>query len=64
MLPEHFVPATGITADLVIHRVPVEVPRVHVESLWRHQQEQRSEHAWLRLALFTAARRAFAGGRF
>lgn len=64
VLPEHFVPATGMAAELLIRELPFEVPRVHVESLWHHRQEQRSEHAWLRLALFTAARQAFASGHF
>jgi len=64
VLPEHFVPATGMANELLIRELPFEVPRVHVESLWHHRQEQRSEHAWLRLALFTAARQAFATGHF
>jgi hypothetical protein len=30
-----------------------------VESLWHHRQAQRSDHAWLRLAVAAAARKVF-----
>ena len=48
-----------MASDLAVRDLPFEVPMVHVESLWHHRQGQRSEHAWLRLAVWTAARRAF-----
>jgi hypothetical protein len=32
---------------------------VHVDALWHRRQGQRSEHAWLRLAIAAAAQRAF-----
>jgi hypothetical protein len=32
---------------------------VHVDSLWHRRQGQRSEHAWLRLAVAAAAKKAF-----
>jgi hypothetical protein len=35
------------------------VPPVHVDTLWHRRQGQRSEHAWLRLALAASARKAF-----
>ena len=59
VLPQHFVDETGMASDLVVRDLPFEVPMVHVESLWHHRQGQRSEHAWLRLAVWTAARKAF-----
>jgi len=59
VLPQHFVDETGMVSDLVVRDLPFHVPMVHVESLWHHRQGQRSEHAWLRLAVWTAARRAF-----
>ena len=62
VLPRHFVGATGMAGELVVRELPFEVPRVHVESLWHHRQAQRSDHAWLRLAVVTAARKAFAAG--
>jgi len=39
--------------------LPFEVPPVHVDSLWHRRQAQRSDHAWLRLAVLAAAREAF-----
>lgn len=63
VLPQHFVGVTGMASELVVRELPFEVPHVHVDSLWHHRQGQRSEHAWLRLAVWTAARKAFEGGR-
>lgn len=60
VLPRHFVGVTGMAADLVVRDLPFEVPLVHVDSLWHRRQEQRSDHAWLRLAVGAAARKAFA----
>lgn len=62
VLPHHFVGETGMAQDLVMRELPFEVPLVHVDSLWHHRQGQRSEHAWLRLAVWTAARRSFQDG--
>ena len=59
VLPQHFVDETGMASDLAVRDLPFEVPMVHVDSLWHHRQGQRSEHAWLRLAVWTAARKAF-----
>jgi DNA-binding transcriptional LysR family regulator len=64
VLPQHFISVTGMASDLVHRDLPFAVPPVHVDSLWHHRQAQRSDHAWLRLAVETAARKAFGpGGR-
>jgi DNA-binding transcriptional LysR family regulator len=59
VLPRHFVKVTGIADELVLRDLPFEVPPVHVDSLWHRRQGQRSDHAWLRLAVAAAARKAF-----
>jgi hypothetical protein len=53
------VSVTGIARDLVLRELPFEVPLVHVDSLWHRRQGQRSDHAWLRLAVKAAAQKAF-----
>jgi len=59
VLPRHFMKVTGMGPELVARELPFEVPRVHVESLWHHRQAQRSDHAWLRLAVAAAAQKVF-----
>lgn len=59
VLPRHFVTVTGIAGELVLRDLPFAVPPVHVDALWHRRQGQRSEHAWLRLAVIAAAREAF-----
>jgi len=59
VLPRHFVGVTGIAGELALRELPFEVPPVHVDSLWHRRQGQRSEHAWLRLAVAAAAKKAF-----
>jgi DNA-binding transcriptional LysR family regulator len=59
VLPRHFVNMTGIAHELVLRALPFEVPMVHVDSLWHRLQAQRSDHAWLRLAVAAAAQKAF-----
>jgi DNA-binding transcriptional LysR family regulator len=61
VLPRHFVGVTGMAEDLLVRELPFEVPPVHVDALWHRRQGQRSDHAWLRLAVAAAARRAFEG---
>jgi DNA-binding transcriptional LysR family regulator len=63
VLPRHFVNVTGMAGELVMRELPFEVPPVHVDSLWHHRQGQRSDHAWLRLAVAAAAKKAFGPGR-
>jgi DNA-binding transcriptional LysR family regulator len=64
VLPRHFVSVTGMAEELVLRELPFDVPPVHVDALWHRRQGQRSDHAWLRLAVAAVARRAFgeAGG--
>ena len=59
VLPRHFVSVTGMADEIVLRELPFEVPPVHVDSLWHRRQEQRSDHAWLRLAVAASAKRAF-----
>ncbi|GAB2604562.1 LysR family transcriptional regulator [Ramlibacter solisilvae] len=60
VLPSHFINVTGIADQLMLRELPFEVPPVHVDSLWHRRQGQRSDHAWLRLAVAAASRKAFA----
>ena len=60
VLPRHFIDVTGRADELVQRELPFDVPPVHVDALWHRRQGQRSDHAWLRLALSAAARKAFA----
>lgn len=60
VLPRHFISVTGRAEQLVQRELPFDVPPVHVDALWHRRQGQRSDHAWLRLALGSSAQRAFA----
>ncbi|HVE54574.1 MAG TPA: LysR family transcriptional regulator [Ramlibacter sp.] len=60
VLPRHFIDVTGRADELVQRELPFDVPPVHVDALWHRRQGQRSDHAWLRLALAASARKAFA----
>ena len=62
VLPQHFISSTGRSDQLVQRELPFEVPPVHVDTLWHRHQTQRPEHAWLRLAVSTAARKGFGAG--
>ncbi|MBE7942181.1 MULTISPECIES: LysR family transcriptional regulator [Ramlibacter] len=62
VLPRHFVRVTGMQDQLVLRELPFTVPPVHVDALWHRRQAQRSDHAWLRLAMGRAARGAFGTG--
>lgn len=59
VLPRHFIGVTGMAGELVLRPLPLDVPAVHVESLWHRRRERESAHAWLRLAIRAAALRAF-----
>ncbi|MEJ6021266.1 LysR family transcriptional regulator [Ramlibacter sp. PS4R-6] len=59
VLPSHFVRVTGIADQLVLRELPFEVPPVHVDALWHRRASQRSDHAWLRLAIAASAQKAF-----
>jgi DNA-binding transcriptional LysR family regulator len=59
VLPRHFIGSTGRAAALEQRELPFHVPPVHVDALWHRRQGQRSDHAWLRLAVAAAAGKAF-----
>jgi DNA-binding transcriptional LysR family regulator len=59
VLPRHFISVTGREDQLVQKPLPFDVPPVHVDSLWHRRQAQRPDHAWLRMAVVTAARKGF-----
>ncbi len=63
VLPEHFLPTTGMAHELVARELPFGVQQVHVDQLWHHRQTQRPDHAWLRAAVATSARQFFADSR-
>src|SRR5512140_2240053 len=60
VLPRHFVNIMGMTGEVVLRELPLAVPPVLVDSLWHRRQGQRSDHAWLRLAVAAASKQAFA----
>ncbi len=60
VLPRHFISVTGRAHELTQRDLPFKVPPVHVDALWHRRQGQRSDHAWLRLAVAAAAAKAFA----
>ena len=59
VLPRHFVPVTGIADALVLHTLPLDVPAVHVDALWRRRGPQQAAIDWLLLGLARAARHTF-----
>ena len=62
VLPRHFVPTTGMSEQLVLRELPLDVPPVHVEALWHRRLQHDSAHQWLRGQLLQVAKAAFAGG--
>jgi DNA-binding transcriptional LysR family regulator len=63
VLPRHFVSITGMAHEFVLRELPFQVAPVLVDSLWHRRQGQRSDHAWLRLAVAAAAQKAFGENR-
>ena len=63
VLPWHFVPTTGMSDQLVVRQLPLDVPPVHVEALWHERQHDNPAHQWLRQQLLEVAHAAFANGR-
>jgi DNA-binding transcriptional LysR family regulator len=59
VLPRHFVPVTGIADSLVQRALPLDVPAVHVDALWRRRGPQQAAVSWLLNALTRSARRTF-----
>ncbi len=61
VLPRHFVSVTGMADQLALHRLPFEMPVVHVDAVWHRRSQTNAAHAWLREAVMRAARRSAAG---
>jgi DNA-binding transcriptional LysR family regulator len=59
VLPRHFVPTTGMSNQLVLRDLPLDVPPVHVAALWHRRQQHDSAHQWLREQLLKVAQAAF-----
>ena len=59
VLPRHFVPVTGIADALVQRALPLNVPPVHVDALWRRRGPQQAAMDWLLQVLARSARRTF-----
>ena len=60
VLPRHFVPTTGMSDQIVMRDLPLDVPPVHVEALWHRRHQHDSAHQWLRGQLLAVAKAAFA----
>ena len=61
VLPRHFVPVTGIADALVQRALPLNVPPVHVDALWRRRGPQQTAMTWLLQALARSSQRTFPG---
>ncbi|MCM2251677.1 MAG: LysR family transcriptional regulator, partial [Ramlibacter sp.] len=59
VLPRHFVGITGMAHEFVLRDLPFDIAPVLIDSLWHRRQSQRSDHAWLRLAVAAAAKKGF-----
>ncbi|QHE88710.1 LysR family transcriptional regulator [Hydrogenophaga sp. BPS33] len=55
VLPRHFVGATGMEHELAQCELPLQVPSVHVDSLWHRNATHNTAHRWLRQAVARAA---------
>jgi len=64
VLPRHFVGITGMAHEFVLRELPLHVAPVLIDSLWHRRQGQRSDHAWLRMAVAATAQEAFADTGF
>ncbi len=62
VLPRHFVGATGIEDRLARLELPLAVPAVHIDAVWRRQAEHHGAHRWLRQAIARASAISMAGG--
>jgi DNA-binding transcriptional LysR family regulator len=59
VLPRHFVRVADSTGELVIKRLPFDVPMVHVDALWHRNTQVNSAYQWLRSAVERSARGVF-----
>lgn len=51
VLPRHFLEWVDADQMLVTRPLPLEVPSVHIDALWHHQQDTIGAHRWLRDAV-------------
>jgi DNA-binding transcriptional LysR family regulator len=58
VMPRHFVRVADPTQDLAVHDLPLDVPPVHVETVWHHRASPNPAHQWLRVQLQAAAQAA------
>lgn len=59
VLPRHFVPSTGMSAELKMSELPFAVPKVQVDMVWHQRTRASAAQHWLRSALGDAANAAF-----
>lgn len=60
VLPRHFVRVASVGDELVMRKLPFDMPVVHVDALWHQRVQQSSAHQWLRNAVVASAKLAFA----
>jgi len=61
VLPNSFLPATGITAQLACRAVPFELPGIDISQVWHARHELAPAQRWLREVLAGAAAELSAG---
>jgi DNA-binding transcriptional LysR family regulator len=59
VLPRHFLPSTGMSAELAVSELPFAVPKVQVDMVWHQRTRPSAAQQWLRSALSDAAKAAF-----
>lgn len=55
VLPESFLGATGVAAQLAVREIPLALDPVHVEMVWHLRRDADAAHRWLRRQLRAAA---------
>ncbi len=59
VLPRHFVSVTGMTHELVLRELPMQVPPIHVDAVWHHGRQRDAAHRWLRDVIHGLAAQQF-----
>lgn len=59
VLPRHFVPITGLQAQLQVQPLPVAVPPIYIDALWNQRSPHRAACEWLIHILGRTAVQAF-----
>ena len=60
VLPRHFLRVTGMAQALHVQELPFDVPKIHIDMLWRRHERDAAAHQWLRDAVIRASRGAWA----